>query len=172
MNPIRLTPEKSSYRTEPPSTGLPEWTWQDCQHALAAGGATEIEAAVFGLRWHGAGRRSFIYADLMHEAIKAEKRHRWSERLYGRRYLEPMVQLALDVEQNPRLDGLMPLVVPFEHGYKRFPGWWCLRLSWMTEDQWNREGELRYSLIRQPLDIWAGDAMRKCRPTLHSSRSS
>jgi hypothetical protein len=166
LNPIRLTPEKSSYRTEPPSTSVAEWSWQDCQHGLAAGGASEIESAVFGFRWHGAGRRSFIYGYLMAEAVKAEKRHRWSERLYGRRYLDPMVQLALDVEQNPRLDGLMPLVVPSENGYKRLPGWWCLRLPWLTEAQWRKEGELRYSLIRQPLDIWAGEAMRKCRPFL------
>lgn len=166
MNPIRLAPEKSSYRTDVPSTGDPEWSWQDCQHALAAGRATETEAAAFGFRWHGAGRRSFLYGALMPEALKAEKRHRWSERLFGKRYLEPMVQLALDVEQNPRLDGLTPLVVPCGDGYRRYPGWWCLRLPWLTESQWLKEGEIRYSLIRQPLDIWVGEAMRKCRPFL------
>lgn len=171
MNPIRLAllAEKTSYRTDPPSTGEPEWSWEDAQHALAAGRATEVEALALEFRWRGAGRRSVLYGALMSEALKAEKRHRWSERLFGRRYLEPMVQLALDVEQEPRLDGLKPLNVPTpgaDKPYRQLPGWWCLRLPWLTEAQWDREGELRYSLIRQPLDIWVGEAIRKCRPHL------
>lgn len=168
MNPIRLAllAEKSSYRTEPPSTGEAEWNWQDFAHAAAAGGCTEIETVALEFRWRGAGKRSVLYAALMLEALKAEQRHRWSERLEGRRYLDPMVQLALDVEQNPRLDGLVPLVIPAGDGYQRHPGWWCLRLPWLSEGQWRKSGEPRYQLIRQPLDIWVGEAVRKCRRAL------
>jgi len=99
----------------------------------------------------------------MLEALKAEKRHRWSERLCGRKYLEPMVQLALDVEQHPQVDGLKPIVIPVGDEYRMFPGWWCLRLPWLSESEWDRLAEPRYALIRQPLDIWCGEAVRKCR---------
>jgi len=108
----------------------------------------------------------------MVEALKAAKRHRWPERHEGHRFLDRMVQLALDVEANPRLDGLVPLVVPAGEDkkgkpkYQRFPGWWCLRLPWMSEEVWRKWGEPKYALVRQPLDIWAGEAVRKCRKVL------
>ena len=168
MNPIRLAllAEMTSFRTDPGGTGDPEWTWQDWSHAAAAGGCDELETLALEFRWRGVGKRSILYGALMLEAVKAEQRHRWSERLEGRRYLEPMVLLALDVEQNPRLDGLKPLGVDTANGPKLFPGWWCLRLPWLSEGQWNKSGEPRYQLIRQPLDIWVGEAVRKCRRAL------
>lgn len=165
MNPIRLAllAEKTSYRTDPPGTGDPEFGWEDYAHAAGASGCSDIEAAALEYRWRQAGKcRHRLFAELMLEALKAQDRHRWPERLFDRRYLEPMVQLALDVEANPRLDGLMPLVVPTEDGYKRYPGWWCLRLPWLTEKQWVKHAEPKYAVLRQPLDIWAGEAMRKC----------
>lgn len=175
MNPIRLSllAERTSYRTDPPGTGDPEWSWEDCAHALAAGGATDLEAAAMEYRWRQAGRcRHLLFAELMIEAIKAQKRHRWPERLFDRRYLEPMVVLALDVEENPRLDGACPLVLEVgedEHGkpqYRRFPGWWCKRLPWLSEHQWLKHAEPKYKLVHQPLDIWVGEAVRKCRRAL------
>jgi len=161
-NPIRLSlmSEKTTYRTDPPSTGEPEWGWEDFCHAASAGGCTDLETAALEYRWRQAGkRRHTLYAAMMIEALKAEKRHGWSERIQGNRYLEPMVQLALDVEAHPRLDGIRPLVVPDGGGYKRYEGWWCIRLPWMTGAVWDKTGELRYSLIRQPLDIWAYDTI-------------
>jgi len=191
MNPIRLSllSERTSYRTDPPGTGEPEWSWEDFCHAAATSGCTPIETAAVEYRWRQAGKcRHMLYAELMLEAIKAHKRHRWPEKLGDRRYLEPMVQLALDVEANPRLDGLAPLVVPYmqdcgpckgsgrvafkpckkcdgageKQQYRRFPGWWCLHLPWLSEAQWMKQAEPKYALVRQPLDIWAGEAIRKC----------
>jgi hypothetical protein len=175
VNPIRLSllAEKTSYRTDPPSTGEPDWRWEDFAHAAGASGCTEIETAALEYRWRQAGKcRHLLFAELMLEAIKAQKRHRWPDRLADRRYLEPMVQLALDVEANPRLDGLAPLVVPCgedargKQQYRRYPGWWCLRLPWLSEAQWNKQAEPKYAVLRQPLDIWAGEAIRKCRRVL------
>jgi len=175
MNPIRLSllAERTSYRTDPPGTGEPEWSWEDFCHAAGASGCTEVETAALEYRWRQADRRRHtLYAYLMIEADKARQRHRWPDRHDGRRYLERMVQLALDVEANPRLDGLVPLVVPAGEDkkgkpkYQRFPGWWCLRLPWMSEEVWRKWGEPKYALVRQPLDIWAGEAVRKCRKVL------
>jgi hypothetical protein len=171
MNPIRLSllAERSSYRTDPPGTGEPDWSWTDFSHAAGASGCSELELLALEYRWKQAGRcRHKLYAELMLEAIKAQKRHRWPERLFERRYLEPMVLLALDVEANPRLDGLAPLVVPAgedsdgKQQYRRFPGWWCLRLPWLSERQWLKDAEPKYAVLRQPLDIWVGEAVRKC----------
>jgi len=165
LNPIRLAllAEVTSFRTDPGGTGEPEWTWQDFAHAAAAGRCTEIETAALEFRWRGSGRRSTLYGALMLEALKAEKRHRWSERLCGRKYLEPMVQLALDVEQQPQVDGLKPIVIPVGDEYRMFPGWWCLRLPWLSESEWDRLAEPRYAAIRLPLDYWVSEAIRKCR---------
>jgi len=171
VNPIRLAlmAERTSYRTDPPGTGDPEWSWEDCAHALAAGGATDLEAAAMEYRWRQAGRcRHRLYAELMLEAVKAQQRHRWPEKIEGRRYLEPMVLLALDCEENPRLDGAMPLIVEAgadEHGkpkYRRLEGWWCKRLPWLSERDWMKLAAPKYALVRQPLDIWVGEAVRKC----------
>jgi hypothetical protein len=170
-NPIRLLmlAETTTYRTQTRSTGEPEWEWEDAMGALAMGGATTLETAAFEYRWRGSGGcRHMLYAELMIEGLKAQDRHRWPERLEGRRYIHPMVQLALDVEQNPRLDGTRPLMVETENGWKRFPGWWCQRLPWMGERQWDRVAEPMYALIRQPLDIWHGEAMRKARNGLEA----
>jgi hypothetical protein len=151
-NPIRLTllSETTTYRTEARSTGVPDWTWDDAAGALAMGGASDLEAAAFEYRWRRAGRcRHMLCAELMLEGLKAQDRHRWPARLDGRRYLEPMVQLALDCEMLP--------------GLERLPRWWQVHLDWMPERQWDRVAYPMYKLVRQPLDIWHGEAMRKAR---------
>jgi hypothetical protein len=174
-NPIRLAllQQRSTFRTEPRGSGAPDWQWEDYAHAAGAANCSEVEVAALEHRWRQASKcRHLLYGALMVEALKAEQRHRWSELLFGQRYMDPMVQLALDVEANPRLDGLVPLVVPDgedERGrakYKRHPGWWCLRLPWLSEAQWRKEGEPRYAAIRAPLDIWSGEAVRKIKKFL------
>lgn len=164
MNPIRLAlmTEKTSYRTDVPSTGIPEWRWEDACHALAAGGATEVETAALEYRWRQArGCRHILYGALMLEALDIVRRHRWSDRFDGKRYIDSMVQLALDVEAMPQIDGVRPIIVPQDGGYKKLAGWWCLRLPWMSEQDWDKRGEDRYTAIRKPLDIWCGEAIRK-----------
>jgi hypothetical protein len=174
-NPIRLAllQERTTFRDGPRGSGQPEWTWEDYAHAAGATHCSDLEIAALEYRWRQAGKcRHALYGALMLEALKAERRHRWSERLFGHRYMDAMAHLALDVEANPRLDGLVPLVAPDgsdERGrpqYKRYPGWWCLRLPWMTEAQWRKEGETRYTVIRAPLDMWAGEAVRKIKKYL------
>jgi hypothetical protein len=151
VNPIRLAlkARPSTYRTSARSTGIPEWTWQDFAHAAGSSGCSDLEMSAMEYRWTGADRvRGTLYGALMLEALKAEKRHGWSERIAGHRYIDAMVQLALHVESTPALAEL--------------PNFWQTHMEWMLPARWKKEGKARYEVIRLPLDIWVDAAMRKC----------
>jgi hypothetical protein len=175
VNPIRLAllAERTSYRTDPPGTGEPEWKWEDYAYAAAAGRCTPVEAAALEFRWRGVKScRYLLYGALLVEAVKAEKRHGWSERIQGQRYLDALVQLSLDVEEHPALDGQVPLVLPDGRGFKRFAGFWCLRLPWMSEAVWQKHCDHRYSVIRSFLDMWVSEAVRKCSRALRADHDT
>lgn len=157
--------------------GEPEWTPQDA--AQACGGLDRRRYAAFAVRW-AADRslHSTLFGCLMNESVAMAIRERWPSRTRcGKRYLEPLVRLAIFEEDTPpslviaRMtlqqrqqvfgqdpdaiqelirDGMTARIRP-------------LLLAHLTEvavSTWTHELARPYQGVRDILDAWCDDARR------------